>query len=335
MALVESLRAAYGRAGAASATRLGFAYVSFAGLDVMLSKLSDVSTWNRTHKEWIVGLHRGITEPGALERIRALPNSSLRIFVGTEHLSLSALTSGQMFHGKVIGIRSSGRSVCLVASSANMTGAALGADARNYEAGVALFGSAIPRAEVDRFEEWWRHAWNESIPVTDALLDQYSRLRSLLLQRNADLWTELDPPASSQLSNASSLWIDAGAMSGGSRNQVEFNRELATFFGRPRLRTGLLRIRSNGREWDDRPLAHKITTFHVHIWRLSLPTEARGGFLYPGNVIRFRRSSDGEGTYFEVEVAARGAQRSQRWRATAHRRGYVGITSGHRSYGFY
>ncbi len=339
MALVKSLRAAYGRAGAASVTKLGFAYVSFSGLDVMLSRLSDVPTWRRSRKEWIVGLHRGITEPGALERIRALPNSSLRVFVGAEHLSLSGLTSGQMFHGKIIGItskvKSLGRPVCLVALSANLTGAALGAGARNYEAGVALFGSAIPRAQFDRFEEWWKHAWNASIRVTDPLLDQYTRLRSRLLQRNADAWTELDPPSTSQLRNASRLWIDAGAMSGGSRNQVEFNRELATFFGRPRLQTGLLRIRSNGREWDDRPLAHKVTTFGVHIWRLSLPTEASGGFLYPGKVIRFRRAADGEGTYFEVEVAAREEQRSRRWRATAHRRGYVGITSGHRSYGFF
>lgn len=219
MALVKSLRAAYGRAGAASVTRLGFAYVSFSGLDVMLSRLSDVLTWRRSRKEWIVGLHRGITEPGALERIRALPNSSLRVFVGAEHLSLSGLTSGQMFHGKIIGITSrvklSGRPVCLVVLSANLTGAALGAGARNYEAGVALFGSAIPRAQFDRFEEWWKHAWNASIRVTDPLLDQYTRLRSRLLQRNADAWTELDPPSTSQLRNASRLWIDAGAMSGG------------------------------------------------------------------------------------------------------------------------
>lgn len=339
MALAKSLRAAYGRAGATSVTRLGFAYVSFSGLDLMLSKLSDIPEWRRTRKEWIVGLHRGITEPGALERIRALPNSNLRIFLGAERLSLSGLTSGQMFHGKIIGIssriRPSGRPVCLVASSANLTGAALATGACNYEAGVALLGSAIPRTQFGRFEEWWKHAWNASIHATDALLDQYTRLRSILLQRNADAWTELDPPSTSQLRNASSLWIDAGAMSGGSRNQIEFNRELATFFGRPRLQARLLRIRSNGREWDDRPLAHKVTTFGVHIWRLSLPTEASGGFLYPGNVIRFRRASDDEGTYFEADVAAPGEQMSRRWRATAHRRGYVNVTSGHRSYGFF
>lgn len=312
MALAKNLRAAYGRAGAGSVTRLGFAYVSVSGLDVILSKLDDIPTWRRTRKEWIVGLHRGITEPRALERIRALPNSSLRIFAGAEHLSLKGLTSGQMFHGKIIGItsrvRSSGRPVCLVASSANLTGAALGADARNYEAGVALFGSAIPRAQFDRFEEWWKHAWNASIGATDALLDQYTGLRRRFLQRNADAWAELDPPSLSQLRNARSLWIDAGAMSGGSRNQVEFNGELAAFFGPPRLLTRLLRIRANGREWDDRPLAHKVTTFGVDIWRLSLPTETSGGFLYPGKVILFRKAEDGEGTYFEVNVGLLGSR---------------------------
>ncbi len=337
--LSEHLRAAYGRAGPASVTKLGFAYVSLTGLDVVLSKLRDITTWRKTRKEWIVGLHRGITEPKALEGIRALPNSRLRIFTGGGRVSLQSLTSGQLFHPKIVGItsgvRSLARPVCLVASSANLTGAALGAGARNYEAGVALFGTAIPRAAFDRFEEWWKHAWNASIGATDALLDQYARLRKELLERNADAWADLDPPSPLQLRSAASLWIDAGAMSGGSRNQVEFNRDLAAFFAEPDEKTRMVRVRVGGKDWDDRPLAHKFTTYGVDIWRLSLPTASSGGFRYPGKVILFRKVVDGEGTYFEVDVAGSGERKSARWRTTANRRGYVGVTSGQRSYGFF
>jgi hypothetical protein len=339
MTLATSLGAAYGRIGAASATKLGFAYVSVSGLDCILSKLHDSSAWRRTRKQWIVGLHRGITEPGALERIRGLPNSSLRVFAGAEHLSLRSLTSGEMFHGKVIGItlknRPQERPVCLVASSANLTGAALGTHARNYEVGIELCGAGIPTTQFKRFEEWWKDAWSASVGVTDTLLDQYARLRDRFLARNADALTELDPPAPSQLRTAQSMWIAAGAMSGGSRNQVEFNRELASFFGQPRSRTQFLRILANTREWDDRPLAHKITTFGVDIWRLSLPTEASGGFEYPGKVILFRRGADPQGAYFDVDVKAATEAKSRRWRATAHRQGYIGVTSGHREYGFF
>ncbi len=340
MAMAKSLRSAYGRAGIGSVTRLGFAYVSVSGLDVILSKLDGIPEWQASRKEWIVGLHRGITEPGALERIRALPNSRLKIFLDAERLSLSALTSGQMFHGKIVGINSrtrstTGRPLCLIVSSANLTGAALSAGTRNYEAGLALFGSAIPKGQFDRFESWWKHAWNASIDLTDILLDKYTRLRSRFLEQYPNAWTELDPPSLSQLRNARSLWIDAGAMSGGSRNQVEFNRELAAFFGPPSPSTRLLRIRANGKEWNSRPLAHKVTTFDVEIWRLSLPTKTSGGFLYTGKVIIFRKTAKGVGAYLEVDVAAPRDQRSGRWRASANRRGYVGVTSGQRSYGFF
>jgi hypothetical protein len=337
--LFTHLRTAYERAGPTSITKLGFAYVSLAGLDGVLSNLRHITRWKNTRKEWIVGLHRGITEPRALESIRALPNARLRIFTGGARLSLQSLTTGQLFHPKIVGIcsgvRSSARPVCLVASSANLTSAALGARARNYEVGVALFGTAIPGATFARFEKWWKDAWDGSSGASDALLDQYARLRKELLERNADAWADLDPPSPVQLRSAPSLWIDAGAMSGGSRNQVEFNRDLAAFFGELEENTRMLRVRVSGKKWDDRPLAHKVTTYGVDIWRLSLPTEGSGGFRYPGNVILFRKVVDGGGIYFDVDVAASGERKSARWRTTANRRGYVGVTSGQRSYGFF
>ena len=69
-------------------------------------------------------------------------------------------------------------------------------------------------------------------------------------------------------------------MSGGSRNPVEFNRELAAFFGEPVSEQRQIHIEVGSEAWDDRPLSPKTTTFGADIWRLGLPTEAQqAGFL--------------------------------------------------------
>jgi hypothetical protein len=339
MDLGRILAGVYRRAHGPSITRLGFAYVSDYGLDALLSGLQNIAGWRDTIKEWIVGLHHGITEPKALERIRTLPNSRPRVFIGAERLSTTSLRIGRVFHAKIVsvtsGVRPSGVPVCLLASSANLTGAALGLNGRNYEAGMAAFGSLIARTQYEQFRRWWARACTESDGVTDVLLDQYTRLRDQFLLRNSDSLADLDPPSLPELGAAGTLWIEAGAMSGGSRNQVEFSEELAEFFGPIERATRLLRIRANAKEWDDRPLSHKITTFGVEIWRLSLPTENSGGFYYPGKVICLRRFTNRDGQYVEVDVAGPRSQKYARWRSTAHRQGYVGLTSGQRAYGFF
>ena len=124
-------------------------------------------------------------------------------------------------------------------------------------------------------------------------------------------------------------------MSGGSRNQVEFSRDLAGFFGRVDTHTRRLRIRTQNGEWDDRPLAHKVTSFGVDIWRLSLPTKKAGGFAYPNTIIRFKKEREEAGEVLAVDVAMPTDSEVGRWRSRAQRHGYVGLTSGQRSFGFF
>jgi hypothetical protein len=104
-------------------------------------------------KQWIIGLHHGITEPKALERVRALPNSTLRVFAGAPRLTLSSMFAGQLFHAKLILVTShvspASQPPFLMASSANLTGAAVGTSACNYEAGVAVINGEV--AEPDWF----------------------------------------------------------------------------------------------------------------------------------------------------------------------------------------
>ncbi len=151
---------------------------------------------------------------------------------------------------------------------------------------------------------------------------------------NPSRFTQTSSRSSSKvLSSAPTMWIEAGAMSGGSRNQVEFNRDLAAFFGPPSATSRKLTIRIGSRTWSDRPLTLKVTTFGVEIWRLSLPTAAAGGPTYAGEVIRFER--DLLSAAFQLTVAAPGSATARRWRREASHNGYVGRTSGNRGYGLF
>lgn len=318
--------------------RFGFAYVSNAGLDTLLSAIEETPSWGQSPKLWLLGIHHGITEPLAIERLRDSEKTKVRLFTGGKTLSAGSLAGNALFHAKLALLergRGKKREVHFAAGSANLTGAALGPGVRNYEAGFVVSGSSANRAAGSRFNSWWKEAWSGSVTATDAVITKYSKLRDGFIKRNPDSSGDLDPPSPPRIPQARTLWIEAGAMSGGSRNQVEFNEDLAAFFGPAQQHIRNLRMIAGEYLLDDRPLSPKTTTFGVNIWRLSLPTEAKGGFDYPGNVIRIRKRKDAKGKLFEVDVAAFDSPAHRRWRATAHRRGYIGVTSGQRSYGFY
>lgn len=336
--LPGALRTALAGAPGQMRVRFGCPFVSNAGLDILLSGLDSDNAWRRADKEWIIGIRHGITEPAAIERLRDLDRSVVRIFVGGRRLRADSLVSGRLFHAKVAFVESiQGNNTSLLAGSANLTSAALGPSAINYEAGVWIGSGAASQAHRTQFEAWWQEAWGQSIDVTDRVLQDYTRFRDSFLDRNPDTLVGVDPPSLDRLDSASVLWIEAGAMSGGSRNQIEFGRDLARFFGRVTNRSRNLRIEVNGRLYVDRPLTPKTTTFGVEIWRLSLPTERQCGLVYPGTVIRFQKRRAQQGRlYFELDVADPGSAEHDAWRASAHSRGYIGVTSGggRRTYGF-
>jgi hypothetical protein len=137
-------------------------------------------------------------------------------------------------------------------------------------------------------------------------------------------------------SEATVLWIEAGAMSGGSRNQVEFAQDLAEFFAPAIEAQRWLTLTAGSRSWSDRTLSPKRTTFGVDIWRLSLPTQAQSGMRYPDRIIRFERvQGPGGREAFRIAVADVGSNQHERWRHEALERGEVGTTSGDREYGIY
>lgn len=135
--------------------------------------------------------------------------------------------------------------------------------------------------------------------------------------------------------NARVLWIEAGAMSGGSRNQIEFSDDLVGFFTTSPPAVGATETIniSVTRRWQECVLAAKRTSFGVPIWRLSLPTAERGGEHYSGMVIRFERSGPAGSKYFEVSVAEPASTEATAWETATADTGTNGSTSGNRRYG--
>lgn len=318
--------------------RLGFALAKESGVDALASALPDRSEWDRARKEWLIGIQFGLTQPEALHRLLNMPGSVIRLhgWQPASAVGRRSMFRVGSFHPKVIaaGEANPSRVTALLIGSGNLTGAAFGTVPMNYEAGITVVGRNIAAHQlIAPFNLWWQRAWKESLELTHPLIDEYARTRAVVLQENPDLRRFIEASAREGAQFGAVFWIEAGAMSGGARNQIEFAADLAPFFGPLERQRRDLRIRLGGHMWPDRPFSYKVTTFGVEIWRLSLPTEANGGFDYVGRVIRFRRSQDAAGLIFDLKVTDTGSAEFRRWKRESEVRGHVGMTGGGREYG--
>lgn len=318
---------------------MAFAYVSLAGLEAAIVPLEVLPEHRQMRKRWVVGLHNGITEPAALEQIYTSPNTRARVYLPPGKLTYKSLLDRRKLHAKSVCLYAPGQAL-FVCSSANMTSAAVGPDCTNFEAGIAVSLGRQPAASLAaEHRRWFGALWQHSVPLTDSFIEDYAVLRRKALAQNPFLLTQVDDHPESTIGDRECLWIEAGSMSGGDRNQVEFGPLLARFFGQLQRASVLKRLRWGQVERADRPLSHKITKWGTDIWRFSLITSNQGGPSYQGQIVHFRRCTDGDGEYFEVEVAAPGSTRAARWRNLADRSGTRAMTglgrSGARQYGVY
>lgn len=318
--------------------KIGVPYLSDAGLEAFSSGLG-TKIWPTVAKTWLVGIHHGITEPRALRAILSASGSSARVFLHGRNVIKAELSATPIFHAKVVGVEDQlGGRISLtgvVVSSANITRAALARNGSpvNFEAGAAL--PVQSNAERLRWAAWWMAAWKRGIPLTHRVIDTYEKLRLRFLDANHGILNLVDPPSRGLLTSATNLWIEAGPMSTGwSNNQIEFNKDLADFFGPATRSRRILTFRIGNQSWNDRPLSPKRTTLNVDIWRLSLPTEYAGGVKYTDKVIHFTRDTENPKT-FDVEVADPGSAKARAWRRQASATGYVGRTGGKREFGLW
>jgi len=126
------------------------------------------------------------------------------------------------------------------------------------------------------------------------------------------------------ISQATHFWIEAGAMSGYYRHQIEFPNHLAEFFNANDRRAGIVLIHLIGSHTNNllpRPIMYRGDDYDQYsqdIWRLGLPTPAEGGPVYAGQVILFKRIvADGDPEHYDLTVDSPGSVAANKWRNDA------------------
>ncbi|MCG3777022.1 MAG: hypothetical protein JW395_3897 [Nitrospira sp.] len=337
--LFDSFDHALGGVSAANALFLGgFAYATLAGAQHFVSHTATGKSWLPIAKRFVIGIHHGITEPSALEFLRSVHKSEVRIFIPGNKLNIDALSATPLFHPKVLALVNShtGRLTFLQAGSANLTASAISDAPKNYELAIALrAGGKASLHSTLTFTKWWSKIWSYSRDVDRSLIERYADVRLKVLERNPILRHAAGPP--SNIGAAEYCFVEVGAASGppGLRHQVEFPESLAAFFGKPVSRRRDLTLCRNGVTWNGRPLSYKVTTYGVAIWRLGMPTQNSGGEPIAQRAIRFKRTNDSH--TFEFEIADTQSQAFVSWEKAANTLGHLGSTHGERprTYGFY
>lgn len=312
-------------------------YVSHAGLESLSAALPG-QLIERANCKWIVGIDSGLTEPSALCSIMQKYTNRSFLFLPSKRIVASSLESRPRLHAKVVAVTraGSGQVSHLVVGSANITRAAIGPLASNYEA-VATIADASRVISRDFFA-WQKSVLSQCVPLTNARIRQYAKVRDGFLRQNRAIYSLLDPPAPKNIRDARCLWMECGQMSGppGHRHQIEFSSELAAYFG-AHDRDTTVRIKLQGGVWQLRPLSYRNEHHYVPIWRLGLLTRRMGGPVYQGRVIHFERDLNDERS-FVIDVQDYGHSSVEQWMVASNSRGVVGHTrsgADGRCYGVY
>jgi hypothetical protein len=208
-----------------TAIRIACPYVSLAGLETLLGCETGHSWIDDYRSEWIVGIHHGITEPAALERVLGKAQARLRLFSPTRALSRTSLVVKPHLHAKIVVLCTNNHALHkALVGSANLTCAAIGPGPRNYEAAICAEATFFVASDSEAFRLWWRTLWRRSLVVTSQLVSRYAALRERYMRDHPDRAHDFDPPTRVALRSARFLWIHAGAMSGppAHRHQIEF-----------------------------------------------------------------------------------------------------------------
>ncbi|AML51541.1 hypothetical protein [Falsihalocynthiibacter arcticus] len=138
------------------------------------------------------------------------------------------------------------------------------------------------------------------------------------------------------ISSAHNLWLEAGDMSGGSRNQIEFSDDLIRFFDADSLQSGKVFIAYDSKVKAYCPLADRGTEYgqRVNIWRLGLITEDKGGQKYPGRVIHLEKKLIGKKYVYLIKVHDCASSDHHSLISKSTSTGLTGGTSGRR-YGYW
>lgn len=141
------------------------------------------------------------------------------------------------------------------------------------------------------------------------------------------------------IANATTFWIEAGAMgTGGSRNILELPHNLTDFFGDQVRTDEVLTVQLTPGVQLIRPFIYRGDDYghFTDRWRLCLPTARMGGPDYVDRVVRLDKLQIGGLTVFQLTVADRNSAQDTAWRQqSVPPNGETGTTFGGRTYGWW
>lgn len=313
--------------------RVAVAYASELGVHALSEELSSHPNWQSSMKHFLVSIDHGLTQPEALDRLRNLKRAEVRVPAAEEVIARPHMRRTEVFHPKAFAFDAGSPSAPagLVIGSSNLTQAGL---TSNAELGICLLlpRNSTPSEIGPSFDRWWSRQWADSSKLTTDLLHRYSEARKLL-RRSAPNSFLNEEPSPSELAAASSLWIEAGFLSGGSHNQLELPQGAEAFFGlepASRNRT-TFSLQTEAKSWDS-----WLQFWQNGVWRLRLPTIAESAKSFQGSVIRLDRTS--QPGVFRLKSAESNSSAAHRWRERSDRQGTRRTTqqgSTGRAYGWF
>jgi hypothetical protein len=295
--------------------RIAVAYTTYGGVNSLIPRMTREATqaaWDAAPKTLITTFDMGITDPIALRYLEKEHGFAIRISdVGEAKAN---------YHPKLYVIDRTADSAVLI-GSANLSGRALGA---NTEV-MAIYD---PYPDIAQLDLIWDAIVGTSHSLTSEELAKYEAERPKRMRPprpDAPVPAEALPvaadlPVFAQLveggvdpMNYDAFWVEAGLVSGGSQSQVELPRLANRFYG------------SNFDEYEKREVT-PITELELHVgpesfqcplrWhgdnqmeRMNLPTPAKSGLVYAGQLVIFRRAPQG----FIVDVAPENSAVATSW----------------------
>lgn len=138
------------------------------------------------------------------------------------------------------------------------------------------------------------------------------------------------------INTATYLWFEAGDMSGGSRNQIEFSDDLAKFFDEEARSSEKVFIAYDKEIKAFCPFTNRAQDYGqwTNIWRLGLITKAKGGADYQGRVICLEKRKIGKSFVYVISVADLNSEKHKDWVAKSVAKGVTGGAEG-RAYGYF
>lgn len=237
--------------------RAAVAYASRKGVRMLSEALAECD-WEQIHKQWLISIDFGQTEPQALQEMMEMANSEVRIPNGRLVVSSHRFDpTPACFHPKIYVFGASapdGAPIGMFAGSANLTGSGL---ELGYEAGVVSTwqGSvqdeepgarAAARKGLNAIDRMWEYA----TPVEEIIEAYVEKRKALTRPPQSEEQTEVrvlvDAPEPRELpedvgvafTTARKLWVRTDELyhnltTRGIGNQLDLPRGTRVFFGFP------------------------------------------------------------------------------------------------------